>query len=144
MPAFTDGAGLTPASVQVQLRNIAHARAQELGIQPDEMDYASIGGNHPPLTKDQAWALTLDTACFYTHSDRPGCIVGQWLVLNGVTLDELAQQEGENADDVVVRFMPAVPTDVLEFLMNVQSYQDSGEKWLAAIKDGSADLKEED
>lgn len=75
--------------------------------------------------------------CFYLHADGPGCIVGHVLHWAGLTNEELSSIEGAKAGGVGRR-VPRLHMDerVGDLLAHVQSEQDTGETWGAAVIEG--------
>lgn len=78
-------------------------------------------------------------SCFYVHTDgdsegTPGCVFGHVLHRLGVSLDELAQYEGDNASIVAAQTTGSAPSgDVSTFLDEVQMNQDQGKPWSLAL-----------
>lgn len=140
MPADIDGTELTVGDVREQLLTITKNRAVQLGIEFDQMGYLKIEGR--PHTSDQLEASIFSPLCFYVHGDRPGCLVGQFLHANGVTLKELTDQEGRNAEEVVMELIPDVSPEVVDYLARVQTYQDEEETWKHAIETSYREAEE--
>lgn len=86
-------------------------------------------------------------SCLYVHTDKthygvtepvPGCIAGQVLHAAGITLHELAEQEGLRAGTAMHNLREAgrltVQVGVYEMLNDMQEAQDDGETWGAALE----------
>lgn len=80
------------------------------------------------------------TTCHYVHDDQPGCIVGNVLHRAGVSLYNLSEHEGENAESPVTALFRPEP-GVVDLLREVQSRQDKGASWSEAVRLALAELE---
>lgn len=77
-----------------------------------------------------------DPSCFYVHtheetgeSETPGCLIGAALYKLGVPLDELRNQETNNATTVLTALHIPLSYDARSTALVLQKVQDDGRSW---------------
>jgi hypothetical protein len=76
-----------------------------------------------------------DPSCFYVHTDETGelvsagCAVGVALHRLGVSLDDLARDEGMTAYSLLLKRFPMLSAKTREKFNDMQAQQDSGSPW---------------
>ncbi|MFF3363612.1 hypothetical protein [Streptomyces misionensis] len=106
------------------------ARAKELlaeAVAEKGADYVYTGPDGEQGNPDRA------AECYYVHGQQPGCIVGNVLHRAGVSLADLAQYEGQAAEDPVEQLTKANVAAV-RLLISVQELQDRGTPWGEAVR----------
>lgn len=83
--------------------------------------------------------------CLYVHGDQPGCVVGDILHRLGVPLETLRESEGQLATELLGRLeasevIAKVPSNVKDYLQNLQLAQDYNHPWGEALKRAEEEL----
>lgn len=94
---------------------------------------------HPDKVYAKDPSVTTGVVCAYAHSSEPGCIIGWALHDLGWSLDDLRTLDlGEDTGIVDVIRTGEIPgidqgDDEVEWLSEVQNYQDKGKPWGDAV-----------
>lgn len=133
---------ITPEQFLAELRTIAEKAQAELG-----------GKDHVYITPGRASVGSGVADCFYVHYDEEGqpfagCIIGQWLhELHEVSFTQLATFEGDGAEAPIDAFGLGLyaglqqPGPVQRIANRIQSKQDQGVGWLAAVGEVERDYE---
>ncbi|MFF8367872.1 hypothetical protein ACF05W_03460 [Streptomyces lydicus] len=76
--------------------------------------------------------------CFYVHRDEDGamvsagCAVGVVLNRLGLSLEQLAEEEGSTGHSVIARILPQLSPRTRDILNDMQMRQDDGDPWALA------------
>ncbi|MFC8099414.1 hypothetical protein [Streptomyces sp. NPDC057363] len=111
---------VTDEQVKETLRQVVSERPEYIYSSPDHMQ-----------------GHTGDPSCFYVHRDNDedrtpvsgGCVVGVVLQRLGVSLEELAKEEGNAALNSVPRLLSGLSSETVRMLDSIQSYQDQKTPW---------------
>ncbi|MGW2919501.1 hypothetical protein ACWDBF_16760 [Streptomyces angustmyceticus] len=100
------------------LRDVVAERPEYVYSAPDHMK------DHPD-----------SLSCFYVHKDEDGstvsagCAVGVVLNRLGISLEQLAEEEGSTGYGVITRILPQLSPRTKDIFNDMQMRQDSGDPW---------------
>lgn len=111
------------------LRKIVNAKLLEEGV-----DYVYTGRAHPEATAS--------AACVYVWKGQPDCLVGHWLIRQGVSPEALEPLWNNSAGAVVREFLgDRLDNEARALLVNVQHRQDGGMPWAEVLEHAELDAE---
>lgn len=85
--------------------------------------------------------------CMYFHGNEPGCLVGHWLAMHGVTakmVNDLDINAGHSAEYAIRKIGMDVTDAAVTLLCDAQELQDSKMPWGAALTYAVDKIENED